>query len=514
MNLKRLLLPVISLLPAMSFAATYYVTPEGAGLKDGSSWENAMGIEEFCAQAANNVNGDVYNLAGGVYKPASTVVFTVATGFTMNGNADGERTIFSGDKNGNNNPDDGDANRLIRIQTNTVNGDSKNAVIIKNVDFTCVYTNTDKDTDTMGALMIDNSGDVVVESCNFYGNWAQGSQGGPAVHSYRSTVLFRNCKIRNNSANYRGGAIRLRSNANNKGYTTFESCVISGNTNYHDLGGAVFMAHGQKLNVVNSTVYGNKAAGRGAAFFFNGADGTYIRELNVIGSTIANNHITGASDGAQITSTQSANINIVNSIVVNGNEKTADFSFEGAAESDKFKFVSGGWNCVGVVADAVAEPSKEISWQSTDKLGEEYSFKAVFGENALDSDGVVKPVYFIEGATGAQTTAAVSEWGIDAKVDYLVDQLGNERVAGRVNGAYADPNLSSGIDGVSVESSVKLVALGAGRYLLDGATEPVEVYNITGRLVATSSDDTISLESMAPGMYIIKSGKKVFKVIK
>lgn len=97
------------------FAATYYVTPEGAGSKDGSSWENAFGVEELITAAENNENGDIYNFAAGVYQPSKTVVFKTATGATLNGSAEGERTIFSGDKDGNNNPDDGDANRLIRF---------------------------------------------------------------------------------------------------------------------------------------------------------------------------------------------------------------------------------------------------------------------------------------------------------------------------------------------------------------------------------------------------------------
>ena len=43
-----------------AFAATYYVTPDGAGTKDGSSWENAFGVAEFRTKASTNVNGDVY----------------------------------------------------------------------------------------------------------------------------------------------------------------------------------------------------------------------------------------------------------------------------------------------------------------------------------------------------------------------------------------------------------------------------------------------------------------------
>ncbi len=521
MNFKHLLLPVMAIVPAMSFAATYYVTPDGAGSKDGSSWENAFGVEEFRAQAANNVNGDIYNLAGGVYKPSATVVFKVATGCVLNGNADGERTIFSGDRNNDSYANSGDANRLIRIVTNTVDGDNTKPVVIKNIDFTCVYVENNTDTNDMGALMVDNSGDVLVENCNFYGCWSQGVYGGPCVHSFRSTIVFRNCVFRNNSANYRGAVMRLRSNAGTKGVTTLDRCVIMNNTNYHDLGGAIFVAHGKQLNIINTTIAGNKAASRGAAIFFNGADDTYARELNVIGSTIAGNTITGEAEGAQITSNQSAHINIVNSIIVGGNDKTAAFSFEGNVESDKFSFVSGGWNYVGAILDAVAEPAKTVQWKEAaskdggDQWGDGCTYASVFGENTVGSNGVIKPFRFEYGATGAQTEAAVADWGITAVTDYNVDQLGNERIAGRMNGAFADPLISTGIDDVTVGGNdVKLIVAGNGVYCIDGYDGVVEAYNITGRRVAVTRDGEISLENMSAGMYVIKAGNAVFKIVK
>ena len=74
MRLKNLLLSFGAFAVAPAFATTYYVTPEGAGNKDGLTPENAFGVEEFREQALKNVDGDVYKLAAGTYKPSACII--------------------------------------------------------------------------------------------------------------------------------------------------------------------------------------------------------------------------------------------------------------------------------------------------------------------------------------------------------------------------------------------------------------------------------------------------------
>ena len=45
--IKNLLLLGALLAPCTMFAADYFITPEGAGNKDGSTWGNAMGLTEY-----------------------------------------------------------------------------------------------------------------------------------------------------------------------------------------------------------------------------------------------------------------------------------------------------------------------------------------------------------------------------------------------------------------------------------------------------------------------------------
>lgn len=528
MNLKNLLLSVAVIAATPLFATTYYVTPEGAGAKDGSSWENAFGVEEFRTKAAANTNRDVYNFAGGVYTPSETIVFRVGTGAILNGNTDGERTIFSGDKNGNNNPGDGDMNRLIRFQANTVDGNNTNKIEINNLDFTCVYTYADSDSGTFGALMIDNSGDVIVNNCKFYANWAQGQQGGAAAHLYRSTVTFKNCEFSNNSANYKGGAVRLRSNDKNKGITTFESCVFKNNKNYHNYGGAIYVNQAKALNILNTTFYNNQVVSDGAAIYIDGQDDTFARNLTIVNSTIAGNTITGENQGGQISSTQSANIHTANSIIVSNNENTADFFFNGTTPSEKFSFVSGGYNYVGSIIDAAEtatraeeETSAKINWLDTDNVSAKNTYASIFGENKINSDNVIVPVKYFAGASGTQVEEAVKEWGLPADVDVTTDQNGTERTEGMMPGAYAITQKD--IDGTTVSvinviddaaNAPRLVKVANGVYTVEGATEGVTAYTVNGATVAATSGNTIDLSSFANGLYIIKSGNAIFKVMK
>ncbi len=526
MRLKNLLLSFGAFAVAPAFATTYYVTPEGAGNKDGLTPENAFGVEEFREQALKNVDGDVYELAAGTYKPSACIIFKKTTFATVNGSTEG-RTILSGDINNDGYASNGDLQRLMRFQTNTATGDKTRPVVINNIDFTCVYTSVDEDPTEdnsqtgvagFGALYIDNSGDVTVKNCNFYGNWAQGQKGGPAAQCRRSTVKFINCVFRGNSANYRGGAVRLRTDNEKKGITTFEGCVFKNNTNYHDFGGAIFMAQGNSLNIVNTTITGNKALS-GAAIYSNRVN--FPGALRIINSTIAGNTVTGDNADGQITSTQAANMSIVNSIIVSNDEKTSDIFFSNVTSTKDFFFTSGGYNYIGKVTDAQTEASKPVEWLDSDKTGADYTYASIFGENTVNSDNVIVPVKYFAGASGSQIETAVKGWGLPSGLAIAKDQNGKERTAGMMPGAYAIteseiPSLPTGVITTLEETAdaLSLVKTGNGIYTVKGATEGISVYTVNGAAVDATSEDTIDISSFANGLYIIKSGNTVFKVIK
>ncbi len=516
MNLRNLLLSVAAVAATPLFATTYYVTPEGAGEKNGSSWGNAFGVEELIAQAKNNTNGDVYNFAGGVYKPSAAVSFKAGTGATLNGNTDGERTVFSGDVDGDNNPTDKDLNILIKVQANTTNGVSTNPIKINNIDFTCVFTNiTDGNNTNIGALMIDNSGDVQVQSCNFYNNKAIGTQGGAPCQINRSTVKFINCDFYKNTCKNRGAAIRLRSgnngdtpdnNATKKGFTTFENCVFKENTVNDNLG-VIFAATANQVNLINSVVVNNISNGteKAAAIFLN-PKGSFDNQLTIINSTIAGN--TPSQIGFN---GKGANLRIVNSVIT-GAEGTNAIDFNAGEDFANVK--SGGYNYVGPIS--VGE-----FWQDTDHHGTECTYANIFGENTLNSDNQLIPAEYIAGASADQVKTATDSWGFSSETGFTTDASGRVREEGMTPGAnaYTEDQIKDFTTSVIVAiddttEALRLVKVGNGIYTIEGATEGISVYTVNGATVAATSDNTVDLSSFANGLYILKSGNAIFKVLK
>lgn len=65
MNMKRFTLMLAGVLCASaSFATDYYVSVEGSGEKNGSSWENAIAFTDMCGKINEYQNGDVFLFSG------------------------------------------------------------------------------------------------------------------------------------------------------------------------------------------------------------------------------------------------------------------------------------------------------------------------------------------------------------------------------------------------------------------------------------------------------------------
>lgn len=536
-NIKTLLLSVAAFSAASgALAADYYVTPEGAGEKDGSSWENAFDTEAFRLKALANEDGSVYHLASGTYHPTACILFKKATCATVLGSTEGERTVISGDSDGNGYATSGDQSRLMRFQTNTGNGVTTNPVTISHVDFTCCYTqinedNTNDATETgvagVGALYLDNCGWVNVDDCHFYGNWAQGELGGAALHIRRSQAKFTDCVFSGNSANYRGGAVRITSDKAVKGNVTFDRCTFTNNTNYHQFGGAIFMSHGAQLNIVGCTLTGNKAATSGAAIYANSSYGHPVR-LRIVNSTIAGNVITGQEADGQIASTQYANIRLMNSIIVTDAENTADFHFKDTDVKEPFSFISSGYNVVGTLTDLASAPqaapareeaeqtAPKHAWHDTDIVDAENDFTTHFGQNGVDN-GMLTPVKFTAGANAAQLTQGTADWGLPSNVNVTLGHDGTPRAEGQMPGAYAltqdeVEQSTSAITAVANPADGKFERTGVCTYRAPQCG--ITVYSMTGVIVAQSATDTIDLDALPRGIYLLRSAQTTAKVIK
>lgn len=383
-----------------SFATDHYVSVEGSGEKNGSSWENAIAFTEMCGKINEYQNGDVFYFQGGTYYVPAKVP-TVSNGYSFIGATTGTPTVFSGDVNGDGVANEGDAPSLLFIKLNTKNGDDSKHFVLKNITFTGAYVNQTK----TSALRVDNSGWVDVQNCIFDKNISvyskDNNHGGSACLLERSTVNFTDCKFINNESIGRGGAIKLTSDGATKGYTTLNRCLVSGNK-ASSLGSAIFFNHGQELNIINSVITENVSGTEGevGAIFSIGADANYARQITLINSTIAGN-----KGGAQVLGRKDADIRIANSIIV-GDGTTPAISLQ-----DKPKQVlSKGYNIIGMYKVGTAPTS---AWMTSDFVSDNNTLSSIFGSNTVAEGPVAAPY----GATQVQIENIAASWSQDLKQD-------------------------------------------------------------------------------------------------
>lgn len=423
--------------PAALFATDYFVTPDGRGTGDGSSWDNAMSFSELLNTRGNYETGDVFYFSGGTYYVPQVVAFV--KGYTFIGGFDPELTgtehemptypsstptILSGDTNKDGVMNDGDVARLIAL--GNADNPLEEKFVITGFDFTKAYSPTS--TETQGALFTRNCTDVEVNNCRFYDNVADKYYGGMAFTGQYSTVCFNDCEFVDNKAEARGGAIRLSSNDGTKGVTVLNRCLIANNTVEQKTGSAICVQHGMSLYIINSTIAGNTSGETSGAIYSNGDDGNFSRNVYIVNSTIAGN-----GDGPQVEMSDNANIYVANSIVVSNDDASA-FSLKSVKTG-----VSGGMNVLG------SDASDVFTLQTSDDAQAGNNYAAVFGENVLGDNGVIEPLAETGKYTAAALAEAIADWGIEA--DVTVDQTGKTRAEGSTPGAYAKTT-PSGIQGV------------------------------------------------------------------
>lgn len=417
--MKRFTLMLAGVLCASaSFATDYYVSVEGSGEKNGSSWENAIAFTEMYSNINTKYkNGDVFYFQGGTYYVPAKVP-TVSNGYSFIGATTGTPTVFSGDVNGDGVATEGDASTLLFIQLATKNGDTSKHFVLKNITFTGAYVNQTR----TSALRVDNSGWVDVQNCIFDKNISvyskDNNHGGPACLLERSTVNFTDCKFTNNESVGRGGAIKLTSDVSTKGYTNLLRCLVSGNK-AKTLGSAIFFNHGQELNIINSVITENVSGTEGevGAIFSIGADSNYARQITLINSTVAGN-----MGGAQVLGRKDAAIRIANSIIV-GDGTTPAISLQ---EKPK-QVLSKGYNIIGMYQ---VDDASTTAWKTSDFVSDDNTLSSIFGSNAVTNGPLAAPY----GATQVQLEAIAKGWslGQDLKQDINGVSRGDIAVPGAV----------------------------------------------------------------------------------
>lgn len=397
-----------------SFATDYYVSVDGSGVKDGSSWENAIAFTEMYSNINTEKyeNGDVFYFQGGTYVPSDakgiTKGYTFIGGFpsTMTGtNHESPSypsvtpTVFNGGKT---------KSGLLTFGYTDGKKDLASSVRIQGIEFTGV--SIVKGGTNQSALKLIRCKDVQVENCRFYENVSEadktvGDTGGPAALSVSSIVVFRNCQFFNNSSKGRGGAVKLKGTVKNVGETTFDGCLFKENSVGY-MGSAIFMNHGKKMNIVNTIIEGNNATDEsgelGAVFVV--TPGDYANMLRIANSTIAGN-----KGGAQVVGRNGADIMIANSIIVGDVDtpaiRIAD-NKNNVSDPKSGQSLSCGYNIIG---EYVGKTASAPAWKTSDFVSEDNTLNSIFGTNAVTAGPVAAPY----GATQEQMKAIATSWSLN-----------------------------------------------------------------------------------------------------
>ncbi|MGE4198104.1 MAG: GC-type dockerin domain-anchored protein [Phycisphaerales bacterium] len=259
-----------------------YVNASATGLNNGLNWQDAFTSLQS-ALSATVTMPSVHQIwvAAGTYLPTSrsnpadprTARFALRPGVSiLGGFAGGEdhadeanpaanRTILSGDLNGNDTPNFG--NRSDNVQT-IVTGDVSIGQRTVRLDGLELRGGNAAGTVVAGALTLTGSASVIVSRCDFISNLG-GSRGG-AVSTTGGSSAFDRCRFLGNTAST-GGAMRCDPGGALSA-PEFFNCVFSGNSSAFN--GGAFASQGVSPTFLNCTFANNVAGGQAGGLIMNG----------------------------------------------------------------------------------------------------------------------------------------------------------------------------------------------------------------------------------------------------
>ncbi len=225
------------LLTLLANGTTYYVVPNGAGNKDGSSWANAyVDVQTAIDKASSAGRGEVW-IAKGTYKHGSALV--MKNNVAIYGGFAGTETTKEERVAGNNTIFDGEEKYGVFYNSNIDNSAKLDNVTIQNGY--AVY----------GAGMGNVYASPEITNCTFSNNRA--IDGGGGMHNcVNSSPVLTNCTFSNNSA--RGGSGISNSNSS----PVLTNCTFANND-----GCGMYNYCSSSPKLTNCILWGNTASSRG-----------------------------------------------------------------------------------------------------------------------------------------------------------------------------------------------------------------------------------------------------------
>ena len=324
---------VLSLSGSFAHAAVFYVTQDGAGLRDGSSWANACGEERFQLALSEAPRGIEFWVAEGRYRPGRPnrpySAFILPPGVSLYGGFSGfesaleqrnpeiNATILTGDLS----LDDTVNSLGVTERTEDIVGQNSYTVLrcegdpadfttpvpdraqsvidgfvitAGNVEVICYAAATGDPSMTeenpridTGGLHVENA-NVVIRQCSFVGN--AGFRGG-GVFIRGSASRISQCTFSSNHAFQWGGGIHIDELSGTGSDMTVTDCVFTSNS-ARDNGGGI-SSHSGGMTVRRCTFAENAAGNGGGIHNYNGT-------MTVESCAFSGNSATGDAHGSDI----------------------------------------------------------------------------------------------------------------------------------------------------------------------------------------------------------------------
>lgn len=268
-----------------------YVTPAGAGTKNGSSWDNALPGTQLAQALSTACANTTFLVGSGVYKPTTgadqTASFSIASGvqvyggYVVSGNTATRQTFVVGTP-----------------ASTTLSGDIGTSVSTDNSYRVVEIIGTAAGTRLDGIVITGARGDAV-------------NQSGGGIYSTGASFTLANATLTDNAANH-GGAVYMqggnlfitgtnvtRNTANNNGGALYftnaatfvlDNSSLSDNRSINSNGGAVYTGSSLTVSVTSSTIGQNSAPSEGGAFRVNGSVNLVMTGSKVVANSSVNSN--------------------------------------------------------------------------------------------------------------------------------------------------------------------------------------------------------------------------------
>ncbi len=537
---KRTILISTTSLAALVFAVNtdatvHFFSPAGAGEKDGSSWENAATAETLAATIEALQPGDEVYLRAGSYAPG---LLTVPQGVTIKGgfgeqytgtNANiiyptANETILTADNDGDGSGDNGNKAFI----TMNFTGDAADFQTTTLAGLTIRDANIKGQT-YKGSAFFGSNVNIDFDHIKFIDNKLD--KGGGVVVLNGSEAYIHDCIWRNNQGTNAGVALHIRQKGGgtNEGVAgsniIVDRCEFSDNTvaqptnsDVAKYGGAIALSdNGGTMYMANSTVTGSHISWAGAGARIGGNTIFY----SIHNTWFDNTCNQGARySGAVISVGTGAKFHSMADIVVNKEEGKADSGTNSFAhiflQAATTGFTSGGHN----IWTSVTNNTSDGKLLDTDNVDMSHTVSTVFGTNEYATvnshSKALAPLEAFRTVPLADVKAKAAEWNVPEKIDLGLDQTGGERPEITVPGAYdAQSLITTGIVPAVGIGSFAVTPLGHACFCISGACGPAEIYDLTGRKVASAAiaeGGMLDLSGLGHGIYILALDGKSAKL--